>query len=104
MNKDLLFEIITPLNVTVRSTTDYWNYITSIKHRNLKGQENNVVSTLSQPDFIRKSKIDKSVFLYYKKVANSLFCAVVRHEIATGFLITAYITDRPKEGELIWTK
>lgn len=104
MNQDLFFEITTPLNVTVRTTLDYWNYVTTIKHSNMRGKENNVISTLSKPDFIRRSKIDESVFLYYKKVENYLYCVVIRHENGTGFLITTYITDKAKEGELIWTK
>jgi len=104
MNKDFFFEIITPLNVTVRTTADYWDYVTTIKHCNMSGKENNVISTLSKPDFIRRSKIDESVFLYYKKVENYLYCTVVRHENGTGHLITTYVTDKAKEGELIWTK
>jgi len=98
------FEIKTPLNVNVRTTAAYWNYITTIKHRNMRGKENNVISTLSKPDFIRRSKIDEAVFLYYKNVENYLYCAVVRHENGPGYLITTYLTDKVKEGELIWTK
>lgn len=104
MNKDLFFEITTPLNVTIRTTVDYWNYVTTIKHRNIKGKEKNIVAALSDPNFIRKSKIDESVFLYYKKIENYLYCIVVRHENGTGYLITTYLTDKAKEGELIWTK
>jgi hypothetical protein len=35
---------------------------------------------------------------------NKLYCVVVRHEGMEGFLITAYPTDKVKEGEVIWTK
>lgn len=104
MNKDFFFEITTPLNVSVRTTIDYWNYVTTIKHRNIKGKEKNITSTLSSPDFVRKSIIDDSVFLYYKKIEDYLYCSVVRHENGTGYLITAYVTDKAKEGEVIWTK
>lgn len=99
-----LFEIKTPLNITVRTTKDYWEYLIEIKHRNMKGKEKDVINTLSEPDMIRKSKIDEEVFLYYKVIENYLHCTVVRHENGTGFLITAYITDKAKEGEVIWTK
>jgi hypothetical protein len=104
MNKDFFFEITTPLNVTIRTTVDYWNYVTKIKHRNMRGKEKSVINTLSKPDFIRRSKIDESIFLYYKKAEYYLYCAVVRHENGTGYLITTYLTDKSKEGELIWTK
>jgi len=104
MTNDIFFETKTPLTVTIRTTTDYWNYVTTIKHRNMRGKENIIISTLSKPDFIRKSKIDESVFLYYKKIENYLYCTVVRHENGTGYLITTYVADKAKEGELIWTK
>ena len=45
----------------------------------------------------------ESVFLYYKQ-EDKLYCVVVRHEGVEGFLITAYPTDKVKEGEIIWTK
>ena len=55
------------------------------------------------PDEIRQSKIDKDVFLYYKHY-DRLYCVVVRHAGMEGFLITAYPTDKVKEGDIIWTK
>lgn len=104
MISKIFFEIKTPLSITIRTTEDYWEYLTTIKHRNMRGKENNVINTLDDPDFIRKSKIDEQVFLYYKKIENYLYCVVVRHENGTGFLITAYVTNKAKEGEIIWTK
>ena len=102
--QEILFEVKTPLKIIVRTTKDYWEYVTNIKHTNLRGKENNVINTLSAPDLIMKSKNDEEVFLYYKKIENYLYSVVVRHENGTGFLITAYITDKAKEGEIIWTK
>jgi hypothetical protein len=99
-----LFEIKTPRNINIRTSEDYWEYLTTIKHRNMQGKEHNVINALTDPDFIRKSKIDEQVFLYYKKIENYLYCVVVRHENGTGFLITAYVTNKAKEGEIIWTK
>jgi len=55
------------------------------------------------PDEIRQSKIDKDVFLYYKQY-DRLYCVVVKHEGMKGFLITAYPTDKIKEGDVIWTR
>ncbi len=103
MKSEILFEIKTPLNVTVRTTKEYWNYLINIKHREMEDREETVKAVLSKPDTIRKSKIDESVFLYYKQ-EDKLYCVVVRHEGVEGFLITAYPTDKVKEGEIIWTK
>ena len=47
---------------------------------------------------------DEDVFLYYKKRDNKLYCAVTRHVRKEGFLITAYVADKIKEGEIVWTK
>lgn len=69
----------------------------------MAGKEELVKQTLSTPEEIRKSKIDSSVFLYYKTIER-LYCAVVKHEGNRGFLITAYPADRIKEGEVIWTR
>lgn len=103
MNSDIFFEIQTPLNVTVRTTREYWNYLITVKHRVMKNREEMVIKVLSEPDSIRKSKIDENVFLYYKQ-NDRLYCVVVKHEGSEGFLITAYPTDKVKEGDLIWTK
>ena len=70
----------------------------------MAGKEQIVKDTLFQPDEIRRSKVDKNVFLYYKRKDNKIYCAVARHEGKEGFLVTAYITDKIKEGEVVWKK
>ena len=54
-------------------------------------------------DEIRQSRTDKEVFLYYKRF-DRLYCVVGRQMGMKGFLITAYPTDKVKEGDVIWTK
>lgn len=103
MNADIFFEVDTPLSIKIRTTEEYWNYLVTIKHRVMKHKEEMVQKVLSNPDFIRKSKIDENVFLYYKQ-NDRLYCVVARHEGKEGFLITAYPTDKVKEGDVIWTK
>ena len=103
MNSEILFEINTPLNVTVRTTKEYWNYLISIKHQVMQNREETVKRVLSAPVAVRKSRIDENVFLYYRQ-EDKLYCVVVRHEGMDGYLITAYPTDKVKEGDLVWTK
>jgi hypothetical protein len=67
MHSEILFEITTPLNVTVRITKEYWNYLVTIKHRVMKNREETVIKVLSEPHTIRKSKIDENVFLYINR-------------------------------------
>jgi hypothetical protein len=97
------FKVKTPLNVQVRTTKDYWEYLVTKKHKVLHNKEDVVMETLRNPDEIRKSSIDHNVFLYYRKY-DRLYCVVARHIESDGFLITAYPTDKVKEGGTIWTK
>jgi len=87
----------------VRTTKTYWSYLIGKKHPQMEGKENIVIETLSKPKEIRRSIIDKNVYLYYKEF-DRLYCAVAKHQGAEGFLVTAYPTDKVKEGEIIWTE
>jgi hypothetical protein len=100
---EIYFKVKTPLNIEVRTSKDYWQYLTIKKHSIMRNQEKVVIETLKNPDEIRKSGIDENVFLYYK-VYDRLYCVVARHIEKEGFLITAYPTNKVKEGETIWTK
>ena len=100
---EIYFSVKTPLNIEVRITAQYWQYLITIKHPIMKGKEEIIKSVLQMPDEVRQSKIDTNVFLYYKRF-DKLYCVVVKHTEVEGFIITAYITDKVKEGGLIWTK
>ncbi|MDA8214221.1 MAG: hypothetical protein M0Z64_02965 [Nitrospiraceae bacterium] len=103
IDEGIYFAIRTPLNVEVRTTVDYWAYLTTMKHPIMKGKDDIVKAVLQSPDEIRQSRTDKEVFLYYKQF-DKLYCVVVKHMGMEGFLITAYPTDKVKEGDVIWTK
>jgi hypothetical protein len=103
MKSEIYFSVKTPLNIEVRTTIQYWEYLVSIKHPVMRDKENIVKSVLQMPDEIRQSKMDKDVFLYYRRF-DRLYCVVVKHAGKEGFLITAYPVDRVKEGGIIWTK
>ncbi len=103
MKKDYYFEINTPLDVKVRTTKEYWEYLIKVKHRTMQGKENIIKEVLSLPDEIRKSKIDENVYLYYKK-SDKIYCVVAKHTGSGGYLITAYSTDKVKEGDIVWTR
>ncbi len=70
----------------------------------MKGKEKTVALTLKDPDFIRRSRKDKSVHLYYRWSKEKYICVVCKHLNAEGFIITTYTTSRVKEGEEIWRK
>jgi len=66
-DEEAFFLAKTPLNVEVRTTTGYWEYLITMKHPVMKGKEDIVKAALEFPDEIRQSKTDKDVFLYYKR-------------------------------------
>ena len=103
MNSEIYFAVKTPLNYEVRITVQYWQYLITIKHPIMKGKEEIVKDVLQLPDEIRQSKIDKNVFLYYKQF-DKLYCVGVKHTEREGFIITAYITNKVKEGDVVWTR
>ena len=98
--------IKTPIGLIIRITEHSWDIISTIKHPIMKSHFQDVVSALVNPDEIRRSKSDLNVYLFYKIIGNSRWvCAVTKDAMSKeGFLITAYLTDKIKEGDVIWTK
>jgi hypothetical protein len=52
MEKEVYFEVMTPLEIRVRSTKEYWEYIVNVKHRVMKDKEEIVKDVLSNPEEI----------------------------------------------------
>lgn len=101
----MLFEVTSVLGIKVQLEEEQWSKIVQDKHPVMKGKEIVVKDALIATDFVRRSRKAQDVFLYYKKSDKYYVCVVVRHkENKEGFIITAYLTDRIKEGEEIWKK
>ncbi len=102
---DVLFEAVTPLGFRVRVTGSYWTLITTVKHPVMAGRESDIKRTLEQPDEIRQSRNDPTVYLFYSFERQSRWiCAIARRLNGDGFLITTYPTDAIKEGIRLWPK
>jgi len=100
-----LFVALSPLGFRVRVTRAYWELIVTIKHPVMAGREDDVKKALEQPDEIRQSKSDESVYLFYKAEREKRWvCAVSKRTGDEGFLVTTYPTDAIKEGVQIWHK
>ena len=68
--------------------------------------ESDVADTLKIPDCIRQSNTDENVYLFYREIKyhnKNYHMCVVTNSI-NEFIITAYITDRIKEGVQIWKR
>lgn len=102
---ELLFEVLTPLGFRVRVSRAYWELITMVKHPAMAGRERDVKNALGNPAQARQSKSDPAVFLFYGSVQPERWvCAVAKALDGDGFLVTAYLTDAIKEGDLVWPK
>ena len=102
---ELLFDVLTPIGFHVHVTREYWELIVRVKHPAIVGREVDIQDTLRDPDTIRVSKSDPSVYLFYKSErSNRWVCAVAKGLDGVGFLITAYPTDAIKEGVEIWRR
>jgi len=100
---DPLFEVDTPLGFRVRVGRAHWEFIIRVKHPAMAGREVDVQAALSEPDEVRRSRVDTNVLLFYKVAGTRRWvCAVCRQLNGDGFLITAYPTDVIKEGDRIW--
>ena len=102
---DVYFEVTTPLGVKIRTTRKYWQKIITIKHPVIAKYQDQVKDSLRNPDEIRRSNEDPRVHLYYFDIGNVYVCAVCDHlNEKSGYIITAYLTKRIKEGEKIHVK
>ena len=62
---------------------------------------------VNQPKFVRSSRSDFSVRLFYEfcaetPVGSKWLCVVVKYNDDDAFVITAYSTNQPKAGEDLW--
>ena len=98
----IYFEVTSKLDKRVYVTKSRWSLIIKTKHLEIEGKEKEVKETLTEPEEIRQSKSDASVHLYYKHYGKLSLSVVVKHKNGEGFIITAYYTDRIKEGKQIY--
>ncbi len=62
MKSEIYFSVKTPIGIEVRTTVQYWEYLTTFKHLIMRNKEDIVKFVLQMPDEIRQSKMDKEVF------------------------------------------
>lgn len=101
---DIYFEAVTPIGITITTTSSYGQKIVTFKHPSMKGRVNEVKEALSSPEQIRISKKDPQILLCYRKHNLYYTCVVVKVTNSKGFIVTAYMTDKIKEGKLKWQK
>jgi hypothetical protein len=94
-------EAVSRFGKKIGLTKRHWDYIIS-KHESVIGLEEQVKETLKRPAYVRLSKEDGKVYLYYAPYKKYFLCVVCRHLNGEGFIITAYLTDKIKKGVTIY--
>jgi hypothetical protein len=62
---------------------------------------------LKEPNVVRRSRTDPYASLFYRfyratTVGDKWLCVVTKSDAAGAFVVTAYLTDKVKQGEDIW--
>ena len=78
-----------------------------LEHPEMAGMAGEIERVLRAPQLVRRSRSDDAVRLYYEFYAQTLvggkwLCAVVKYAPDDAFIVTAYLTDKPKPGEDLW--
>lgn len=77
------------------------------KHPEVSQFFDRITKTLQEPELVKQSKTSKRVRLYYhffNDIFNGKYFVVVVKLVDQHFVSTFYITDKVKEGEIIWQK
>lgn len=90
----------------IELTEERWQHIT-MEHPEILQFKGRIHEVLSLPDYIKKSKRDAEVLLYYKfydDIFNGKHFLVAVKKGLRSFVLTCYITDTIKKGETLWEK
>ena len=96
-----MIHVTCKLGKRIGCTARHWESILK-KHDSLTGLAEEVTNTLQHPRYVRLSKEDERVLLYYAPCRRYFLCVVCRHLNGEGFIITAYLTDRIKKGVTVY--
>ena len=99
-------EFTDKFNNKIRFTDKRWNHIIK-EHPEAESYKNRLSDILKNPDLVKKSTRDKDTLLYYryyKDIFRGKYLLVVARPKGDKMLLTCFITDRIKEGDLLWEK
>ncbi len=99
--------IITDIfNNAIELTDERWSHIIR-EHPEVEPYKEKIQEVLLSPDYVKKSKRDAEVLLYYKfygDIFNGKYLLVAAKKGLRSFVLTCYITDIIKKGETLWEK
>jgi hypothetical protein len=89
----------------VRITDERMAHI--LEHPEMKDMGGEIERVLTEPQTVRLSRSDDAVRLFYEFYARTIvggkwLCVVVKYSEGDAFVVTAYLTDKPKAGDTLW--
>jgi hypothetical protein len=78
-----------------------------VERPEMKQMGDELEHVLRHPQLCRRSRSDDAVHLFYEfhehtMVGGKWLCVVVKYVVNDAFVVTAYLTDKPKAGEKLW--
>jgi len=78
-----------------------------LEHPEMIAMAEEVERVLRRPVMVRCSRSDRAVRLFYEFYAETIvsgkwLCVVVKYLEIDAFVVTAYLTDKPKAGDTLW--
>ena len=99
-------EILTDYqNRQIRLTEERLQHI--LDHPEMVDMRFQLEIVLQTPEVVRQSRSDSQVYLYYRFYEQTIvgakwLCVVIKDNSDDAFIITAYLTDKLKQGIELW--
>ncbi|HBC42588.1 MAG TPA: hypothetical protein DCZ88_12015 [Pseudanabaena sp.] len=92
-------------NRQIRLTEERLQHI--LDHPEMVDMRSQLEIVLQTPEVVRQSSSDSKVYLYYRFYEQTIvgakwLCVVIKDNSNDAFVITAYLTDKLKQGLEIW--
>lgn len=103
-----VFHVSTIKEKRIRLPKERFSHIRS-RHPEVYKQKEKMKRTIARPEFVRKSRYDEKVWLFYRfytdtPVTEKYLTVVAKILNTMGFVLTSYFTDEMKIGEEIWSR
>ncbi len=78
-------------------------------HSEMAGLQGQIEETVRRPETVVRSRTDPAASLCYRfyahtDVGGKWLCVVVKYGLDDAFVLTAYLTDKIKAGDVVWPK
>jgi hypothetical protein len=78
-----------------------------LEHQEMNAMAAEIEQLLAAPQIVCRSHSDDAVRLFYAFypetiVGGKWLCVVVKYLLSDAFVVTAYLTDKPKSGATLW--